>query len=570
MAQHPMESRASQPGAPALRFDLIAGLTAAAVVLPKAMAYATVAGLPVEVGLYTAFIPMVIYALLGTSRVLSVSTSTTLAILAGTQLGLVVPDGDPARLITATATLSAMVGVFLVLASVLRLGFVANFISAPVLTGFKAGIGLVIVLDQLPKLLGVHIDKSGFFHDLLSVAQHLPDTSLLTLAVAGGTLIVLVGMERVWPRAPAPLVAVGAAITASWLFTLHAQGVATVGLIPQGFPSLTMPDLALVTALAPGALGMALMSFTETIAAGRAFTRPDDPAINANRELLATGAANLGGAFSGAMPAGGGTSQTAVVRNAGGRSQKASLVTAGTALATMLLLAPLLGLLPNATLAAVVIVYSIGLIQPAEFRNIRRVRTMEFRWALVACLGVLVFGTLKGIVVAIIVSMVGLAHQTASPRVYVIGRKRGTDVLRPLSPDHPDDETFDGLLILRPEGRLFFVNAQIVADKIGELVTRHKPRVLVLDMSRVPDLEYSALQMLMEGENRASERGATTWLVGLNPGVLEVVRKSGLDQQLGRERLLFNAREAIARYQSLPPASPGVKGSSPAASSSPG
>ncbi len=551
MTQHTTGPNTSQPGAPALRLDLIAGLTAAAVVLPKAMAYATVAGLPVEVGLYTAFIPMVIYALLGSSRVLSVSSTTTLAILAGTQLGLVVPDGDPARMITATATLTAMVGAFLMLASVLRLGFVATFISTPVLTGFKAGIGLVIVLDQVPKLLGIHIDKAGFFRDLLSVFQHLPGTSLLTLAVAGGTLLVLFGMERVWPRAPAPLVAVGGAIAASWYFALHAQGVATVGLIPQGFPSVTMPDLALVTALVPGALGMALMSFTESIAAGRAFALTDDPTINPNRELLATGAANLGGALTGAMPAGGGTSQTAVVRNAGGGSQKASLVTAGTAAATMLLLAPLLGLLPNATLAAVVIVYSIGLIQPAEFRNVRRVRTMEFRWAVIACLGVLVFGTLKGIVVAIIVSMLGLASQAANPRVHVIGRKRGADVLRPLSPEHPDDETFDGLLILRPEGRLFFVNAQDVSEQIGQLTSKYKPQVVALDLSRVPDLEYSALQMLMEGDKRATERGATVWLVGLNPGVLEVVRHSGLDRQLGPERMLFNARAAIERYQGM-------------------
>jgi len=494
---------------------------------------------------------MVIYALLGTSRVLSVSSTTTLAILAGTQLGLVVPDGDPAKLITATATLTAMVGVFLMLAAALRLGFVATFISTPVLTGFKAGIGLVIVLDQLPKLLGVHIVKQGFFLDLLSVLHHVPETSLATLAVAGATLLVLIGMERLWPHSPAPLVAVGGGIAASWLWSLHSQGVATVGLIPQGFSSLTMPDVSLVMQLVPGALGIALMSFTESIAAGRAFARPADPAIHANRELLATGAANLGGALTGAMPAGGGTSQTAVVRAAGGRSQKASLVTAGAAVATMLLLAPLLGLLPNATLAAVVIVYSVGLIQPAEFRNIRKVRTMEFRWAIVACLGVLVFGTLKGILVAIIVSMVGLGSQAANPRVYVIGRKRGADVLRPLSPENPDDETFHGLLILRPEGRLFFVNAQSVAEQIGRLVAQYNPRVVVLDMSRVPDLEYSALQMLMEEEKRATEYGTIVWLVGLNPGVLQMVRNAGLDQLLGPERLLFNARAAIERYRAM-------------------
>jgi len=553
-----MTAKTGAAGAPALRFDIVAGLTAAAVVLPKAMAYATVAGLPVAVGLYTALVPMVIYALLGSSRVLSVSSTTTLAILAGTELGLVVADGDTAKLITATATLVALVGAILLLARLLKLGFVANFISTPVLTGFKAGIGLVIVLDQVPKLLGIHITKQGFFADLISVVQHVPATSLVTLAVAAATFAVLIGMERLWPHAPAPLVAVAGSIAASWYFGLQAAGVSIVGLIPQGFPSLTLPDPALIAQLLPGALGIALMSFTETIAAGRAFARPDDPPIDANRELIATGAANLGGAFFGAMPAGGGTSQTAVVRAVGGRSQKASLVTAAAALATMLLLAPLLGLMPNATLAAIVIVYSVGLIQPAEFLAIRNIRSMEFRWAIIAALGVLVLGTLNGIVAAIIVSMIGLASQTAHPRVSVIARKRGADVLRPLSAEYPDDETFEGLLILRPEGRLFFVNAPYVAEQINALIAKYKPRVVTLDMSRVPDIEYSALQALMEGEKRTTERGTIVWLAGLNPGVLEMVRHAGLDQRLGRERMLFNARAAIERYQALQAAGDGT------------
>ena len=175
----------------------------------------------------------------------------------------------------------------------------------------------------------------------------------------------------------------------------------------------------------------------------------------------------------------------------------------------MLLLAPLLGLLPQAVLAAIVIVYSVGLIKPAEFVSIRRIRRMEFRWALAAFLGVLVFGTLQGIVVAIVLSLIGLASQSANPKVYVIGRKRGADVLRPLSPEHPDDETFEGLLILRPEGRLFFANAQQVADQIQALVAKHKPRVVALDMSRVFDIEYSALQMMMEGERRMTGQGVT-------------------------------------------------------------
>jgi high affinity sulfate transporter 1 len=549
MNQSPLAMTADEPGSSAISRDVIAGLVAAAVVLPKAMAYATVAGLPVAVGLYTAFVPMVIYALLGSSRVLNVSSTSTLAILTATQLGLVVPDGDPAKLVTATAALTALVGVMLVLAGLFRLGFVANFISTPVLTGFKAGIGLVIVLDQLPKVLGIHIAKEGFFRDLLQVAHHIPETSLIALAVAAATFAVLIGMERLWPHSPAPLVAVGGAIAASWFLGLQARGVSIVGMIPQGLPPLTMPDVSLLEQLLPGALGIALMSFTESIAAGRAFARPADPAINANRELIATGAANLGGALLGAMPAGGGTSQTAVVRSSGGQSQRASLVTAATSVATMLLLAPILGLMPNATLAAVVIVYSVGLIRPAEFRAIRAVRSMEFRWALIACVGVLVFGTLKGIVVAIIASMIGLASQTAQPRVSVIGRKRGTDVLRPLSAEHPDDETFEGLLIVRPEGRLFFVNAQSVIERIHALMAQYHPRVLALDMSRTPDLEYSALQAIIEHEERATRNGTVVWIVDLNPAVLEMVRNSALHERLGRERMLFNAREAIRRYQ---------------------
>ena len=245
-------AEATKSGAAALRFDVVAGLTAAAVVLPKAMAYATVAGLARR--------RRPLYRLHPDGRlrparligVLSVSSTTTLAILAGTQLGLAVPDGDPAKLITAVATLTALVGVLLMLAPLLRLGFVANFISTPVLTGFKAGIGLVIVLDQVPKLLGIHIAKQGFFRDLLSVAHHVPETSLITLAVAAATLLVLIGMERLWPHSPAPLVAVGGGIAASWFFGLQAQGVSTVGLIPQGFPSLTMPDLDADRAVAAG------------------------------------------------------------------------------------------------------------------------------------------------------------------------------------------------------------------------------------------------------------------------------------------------------------------------------
>lgn len=531
-----------------LRPDVIAGLTTAAVVIPKAMAYATIAGLPVQVGLYTAFSPILIYALLGSSRPLSVSTTTTLAILVGAELSEVIPNGDPAALIRATATLTLLVGAALVLAWVLRLGFVADFISEPVLIGFKAGIGVVIVLDQFPKLLGIHFAKGTFIQNLLATIRNIPHVSSPTLLVGVGMIVILVGIEKFFPRAPAPLIAVAAGIAASSMFALQARGVELVGLIPKGLSRITLPDFSLTSQLWAGALGIALMSFTETIAAGRAFMAEEESPPKANRELLATGLANAGGALLGSMPAGGGTSQTAVNRHAGARTQLAEVVTAAVAFATMVFLAPLVARMPQATLAAVVIVYSIGLIQPLEFRAILSVRRMEFVWALTAFAGVVLLGTLKGILVAIVVSLVALAYQAAEPKIYVLGRRPGTNVFRPLSKEHPEDETFPGLLLLRPEGRIFFANVGYLSQKIRPMIESAKPKVVILDLTGVPDLEYTALKVLTAAEKRNRERGVSLWFVGLNPEVLAVVQRSTLGKMFSRHTMHFNLELAVASY----------------------
>ena len=536
-----------------LRPDVIAGLTAGAVVIPKAMAYATIAGLPVEVGLYTAFVPMIIYALLGTSRPLSVSTTTTLAILAAADLGEAVPSGDAGMLLKASVMLTLLVGGFLVIAAVLRMGFIANFISEPVLIGFKAGIGVVIVLDQLPKILGIHFSRGTFLQNVVSTVREIPHTSMATLVVGLAMLGLLVGLEKFVPRAPAPLIAVAAGIAASALFKLPSYGVELVGRVPSGLPPVMLPDFSLAATLWPGALGIALMSFTETIAAGRAFAKPDEPPPQANRELFATGIANVGGAFLGSMAAGGGTTQTAVNRQAGARTQVSELVTAAMALVTMLFLSPLIGQMPHATLAAVVIVYSIGLIKPEEFREILRIRRTEFIWALTAFAGVMLMGTLKGIVVAIIVSMVMLGYQSSDPPLYVLGRKPGTNVFRPRSDEHPEDETFPGLLLIRLDGRLFFANAEHIAHKIRPLVEQAKPKVVAVDLSGVTDLEYTALKMLTQAEKSQRSLGVLVWLVGLNTGVLNVIQRSPLGSTLGREGLFFNLEMAVSKYQELHP-----------------
>jgi SulP family sulfate permease len=531
------------------RFDAVAGLTTAAVVIPQSMAYASIAGLPVQAGLYVALVPMFVYALLGTSRPLSVSSTSTLAILTATELTLAVPGGDSAHLMAAASTLALLVGGILILAGLLQLGFLANFISDPVLTGFKAGIGLVIVVDQVPKLLGVHIVRGHFFHKVLSTLESVPETNRATLILAAAMLAILLGMKRFFPRAPAPLVAVVLGVAAARFLGLKDYGIALTGRIPPGIPTPAVPDLSLVQSLWPGAFGMALMCFTESIAAGRAFAKHNDPLPVPNRELIALGASNLAGCFFQCFPAGGGTSQTAVNSRAGARTQVSELVTVAMVLATLLFLSPLISLLPQATLAAVVVVTTSPLLSTAGFRSILEVRRTEFLWALAACAGVVFLGTLRGILVAVAISLLTLVYQANHPLVYAVRRKPGTDVFRPQSDVHPEDETIPGLLIVRTEGRMTFASAPRVHQRLRALVDEAHPEVVILECSAIPDFEYTALQALIVAEEKLREGGITLWLTALNPEALNVIMRSPLGKALATERMFFNLRDAVEAFE---------------------
>ena len=538
--------------------DVVAGLTAAAVVVPQAMAYATIAGMPVQVGLYTALVPALVYALVGGSRALSVSSTSTIAILTAAALQQAAPDASPDRLLVAVATLSVLVGALLVAAAILRLGFVANFVSEPVLGGFKAAIGVVLVVDQLPKLLGVSIERSGFLRKLVHLLEALPRSSLPTVVVSLSLAALILALRRWAPKAPAPLVAIAAAIAASVALGLPAAGVKAIGAVPGGLPAPIRPDLGLLETLWPAAVGIALMSFTETVAAGRAFALPGEPRLSPNRELLATGLACAAGGIVGALPAGGGTSQTAVNRRSGARSQLAGLVVGLAALAVVLALGPALARMPQATLAVIVVLNSVGLVSLKDFRAVAAVRRTELVWAVAAFAGVVLLGTLRGIEVAVIVSIVSLAYQAQNPSVYELRRKPGTNVFRRRAAEHPEDEAEPGLLLVRVEGRIYFGNAQRVLDLLTPIAVAASPRVIVLDCSAIFDLEYSALKMLAEAEERVRERGAELWLAALNPGVRAVVERSPLGRALGRERMCFHVEDAVGRFRSRPLAREGA------------
>jgi SulP family sulfate permease len=524
-----------------LRWDLLAGLTTAAVVVPQAVAYASLAGLPVQVGLYLATVPMVAYALVGSSRPLSVSSTSTISILTAGALADAGAAGDPGRAAATAALLALLVGLLLAAAGLLRLGFLADFISSPVLAGFKAGMGLVIAASQLGKVLGVPVESGSFLTQVRSALAQLGEANPATVALALGGLAVLLALRRWAPKVPGPLVvvAIGIALVAST--DLEGRGVALVGPVPGGLPALELPDLAGAAALVPAAAGIALMSFIESISAARAFAAKGDPPVDADRELLALGAANLGAGLFQAYPAGGGTSQTAVNDAAGARTRLAGVVTAAVAVLTLTVLAPLLADLAQAILGAIVLVAAVGLVNLAPLQRIRTIRRRDFWLGLVALGSVLALGVLRGVLAAVLISLLVLLHELDNPRI-VAGRP------------------VPGLLAVRPEGRLFFANARRVVDRVAAIVAaeRPPPRVLLLDLGAVNDLEVTALDRLADLAEDLHGRGMALWAAAPSDRPLEMLRhaaellgRQDLEADTGRlgVRVFSRLEDAVRAYQ---------------------
>jgi MFS superfamily sulfate permease-like transporter len=405
------------------------------------------------------------------------------------------------------------------------------------------------VIDQIPKLLGVHFAKGHFFHNLVSIADHLPEASAPTILLALAMLVLQLGLQRFLPRVPASLVTVATGIAVSGVVGLHKFGIELVGEVKGGLPSFVVPNVSLVEQLWPAAIGIALMSFVETVAAGQAFRAPDEPPPEPNKELLAIGLTNLVGGFFQNLPSGGGTSQTAVNRRAGAHSQIAGVVTAVAVVAVLFFLAPLVHLMPQATLAVVVIVPCAGMIKVPEFRAIWQTRLMEFSWAAASVAGVVFLGTLRGVLVAVILSLLALIFHGSRRPVFVLGRKPGTDVFRPRSKEHPEDELFPGLLLLKTEGMVHFANARRIADLMWPLIHEYNPRVIVIDCSAIPDFEYTALKMLTEAQKKLQQSGISLWLAGLNPEPLGLVQRSALGVVLGRQGMHFNLEQAVRKFQ---------------------
>jgi SulP family sulfate permease len=529
-----------------LRFDAVAGLTTAALVIPQSMAYATLAGLPVQAGLYTALAAMPVYALLGTSRALSVSVSSTVSILTASVLVGVPPERVPG----VAALLALMFGSIMVLAGLLRLGFLAEFISQPVLIGFKAGTGLFIASGQLGKLLGVSVPGGDFFEQVAGAVARVPAAHPTTVVLGLGSIALLLALRRWLPHVPGPLVVVVLGIAAAQGLGLAAQGLAVIGPIPPGLPIPALPDLADARGLLWAALGIALMSSIDSIGAARAFATREEPRIVANRELLAVGAAALGAGLLHGYPPDGGMSQTAVNRAAGARTQLAQLITAGMVLLTLTLLTPLFESLPQASLGALVLVAVAGLVDVTAMRRIGLIRRRDLALSLVAAAGVLVVGILGGVLIAVVVSMLVLLHETNTQPIELLGREPGTRRWRALTTAQPG-ETVPGLAVVRAQGRLYFANAQRVTDHVLVLAGGVSPpvRVVVFDASVIPDLEFTALQALAGLNQELHTRGVAFWLAGLHRVPLEMVQRAIPLYEGPSVRLCDDVEAAVAAFE---------------------
>ena len=491
------------------RGDVVAGLTVWAVVVPSALAYATIAGVSPVVGLYAVPAALVLYAALGSSRQLITGPSAAAAALSAAIVGnAVAGNGD--QFVATTAALAICVGLAALIAGLLRLGFLADFISEPVLKGFIVGLSVTIIVGQIPKLFGVEPGSGDFFERVWDFLINIGETDGLTLLVGVGSLAVLFGLTRVAPVIPGPLAAVVLGIGAVELFDLGAHGVAIVGSIDPGLPSLGLPDVSLdrFGALMAAALGVMLVGFAESLGTAKTYAQREQREIDPNRELIGLGAANLGAGISGGFAVNGSLSKTAVNSSAGGRTQLVGLIVAGLTLLTLLLFTGYFESLPVATLAAIVIAALIDLIDLAALRDLYRVYSSrlgraygfaaraDFIAAVAAMLGVMIFGTLAGLFIGVLISLLLLLYRASRPRVAELGRVPGISGHFSDLDRHPENRRVEGITVLRIEGGLFFANVGAIAADIRSAARSDHVHAIVLDAETMPFIDVTAAKVL--------------------------------------------------------------------------
>lgn len=556
--------------------------------IPQGMAYAMLAGLPPIVGLYASTIPLVVYALLGSSRQLAVGPVAMVSLLVASGVGALAEPGTETY-VGLAVLLAAMVGVLQLGMGLARAGFLVNFLSHPVISGFTSAAALVIGVSQLGPLLGVRLDRGPVHESLIEAVTRLGETQPLTLALGVGSILVLLALRRLAPRAPAALVVVVIGTLAVWGLGLHEHGVAIVGTVPAGLPSPSLPsvDPQALTALLPAAVTIALVGFMESISVGTSIAARKGYELDADQELRGLGLANLAGSFFGAYPVTGGFSRTAVNAAAGARTGMAGLVTAAVVGLTLVLLTPAFYFLPKAGLAAIIMVAVFGLVDLREVRHLWHVERSELGLLVLTFVATLALGIEEGIAVGVGASLAWHVVRTTRPHTAVLGRLPGTQVFRNVQ-RYPEAIPEPGMVILRIDAQLFFGNVAFLKETLRGLVDGgdapsdtlsrepsnaaaaagtaaagtavHTPAVhtVVLEAASINRLDSSADAALHELHQWLTSRGVTLRLAGLKGPVRDMMQRTGLWERVGDSCIHFTVDEAVraARAEHPPTSRP--------------
>jgi sulfate permease, SulP family len=532
-----------------LRGDLVAGVTVAAYLVPQVMAYATVAGLPPVAGLWAALPALVVYAVLGSSASLSMGPEATTALMTAIAIAPLAA-GDPVRYADLAATLALLVGLMSVAAGLLRLGFVADLLSRPVLVGYMAGVALIMIADQLGRVTGVPVIGEAFFAQVGSFARGLGRTQPVTVVLAAAVLVFLLLLRWRWPRAPGPLLAVLLASAAVVLFGLSSHGVAVVGPVPAGLPVPRLPDVSphVLRELLLPAFTVLVVGFSDDVLTARSFARRDER-IRASQELLALGVANVGSSLVRGFPVSSSATRTAIGVATGSRTQLYSLTAAAWVVAVLLFLRPVLSRFPTAALGAIVIYAAIRLIDLPALRRLAAFRRTELGIALATCIGVVAFNILYGVLVAIGLSVADLLIRAARPHDAIQGLVPGLAGMHNVE-DYPGAQTIPGLVVYRYDAPLFFANAENFRQRALAAAERFGPvRWFVLNVEANVAVDYTALEAVDAVRQEITRHGAVFALARVKQDLLARLQDFGLAGNIGAEYLFPTLPTAVEAYQ---------------------
>jgi len=531
--------------------DVAAGLTVGSFTIPESMAYASLAGLPPQMGLYTSTISQLMYFLFGTSRQLSIGPTSALSIMVAGTLGMLAA-GNQDKYVALASMTAILVGLICLIGYLLKFGVIPRFISKSVLTGFSAGAAFYVAASQLPKLFGIHGASGDVFQRLAHLMMHLGETNVPSLVIGSAGIAFLFWGERNWRKVPWALIVVLASIAVMSATNLQSAGVKIAGDIPSGLPMLRIPEMTWddVESILPLAFSAFLLSYVEGISAARVFASKNRYRIDDNEELVAMGAANLAsGAFSGYV-SGGSMSRTAVSDEVGSKTQLYGLFASLAIGAVLMFLTGVFHNLPEPILASIVLVAVVHLLDIPELRRIYKFSRREFGLAAVTFVGVLLVGMLEGILIGVFASLVSVLWLGTKPHTAVLGRVPGSDQFGDIQ-RHPENVQILGVLVYRVDAMIFFANAETVQEQVMDLVKEQRPpcRLVVIDFDTTPNLDYAGVEMLNELREELGRQGTALRLAKVNGQVRDVLRRAGVAELLGVSRPGITIQGAIEAWQ---------------------